>query len=538
MISRFCKTTVLSFIVVSLLIPSGLLFYPPKKAEAQEVSCLARIAGALGVSKYFDDKKRVPNSQDYLSKSSVAGNFVEVCIFKPLVAKMAKELLHDMTQKTVNWINSGFKGNPGFALDLSGMLKDVADDVIGDFIAKEAPFLCSQFSFQLKIRLAQSYLPYRQRSACTLSSVINNVNGFIDNNGNVGWDNWIQVTTVPQNNAYGAFEIAQDELSKRIFNAQEKEKTYLNWGRGFKDWEFCESQSEAEARTRTEAGYSDDIDVSSLAKRECRRETPGAIIQERMSATLNIDLQEIGLANDLNAIYDALTNQLANQVIGGATKGLLGGSRGARRNVLRPTDFTAASRPTSLSSTSAVGNALSNGINTGANEFSAQASDVPPTFISTIPGGSTGVTTLGRPVFPQTLSLTIDPTSSTLVDNSNPLVFIASLNSNYLTGGLNFRIALKPTETMVDVPYLNVFSNVTADFTLYNGTTRSVSVLEPEQATLGWADVGTDSGKPFIVKVTAPKNPAIAPGNYTLETVIYDNNGETLDINRHTITVQ
>lgn len=530
MISRFCKKTVPLFLIVSILLPSGLLFYP-QKTEAQVTSCLAQIGAALGISAATEETTRVANSNDGTSKSSVAGSFVEDCIFKPLVVKMAKALLNDMTRQTVNWINSGFQGNPGFAVDLGGLMQDTADQVIGEFIAQEASFLCSPFSFQVKIALAQSQVPFSRKSRCTLTSVIDNVNGFIDRNNRVSWDNWIQVTTVPKNNAYGAYQIYQDELSRKIFDVKAAEQTYLNWGRGFKDWKFCETQAEATARFRQQNGNLG----AEQAVPECRRETPGAIVQEQLSKTLGMPLEQIGLANDLNAVYDALTNQLVKQIVGGATTGLLGGSRGPRRSTIPASNYSASAQPTVLSGS--LGNAFESGINAGVREATAQFVDVAPTIIPTATG-STGVVTLGLPIFPQTLDLVIDPASTIVVTDGSPLVYQVSLNTNYLTGGLNFRTALKPTATMVDIPYLNVFSTVTTDVTLYNGTKLSSTVSIPGQATVGWSDVGTDTGKPFTVLLFAPKRSGVPAGNYTLETVVYDNNGDTLDIVRHQITVQ
>jgi hypothetical protein len=519
MISRFCTKTVLSFLIASLVIPSGLLFYP-KKSEAAVVSCIAQIGAALGFSAATEETTRVPNSNDATSKTSTAGSFVEDCIFKPLVVRMAKALLNEMTMKTVAWINNGFKGNPGFAVDLGGLLQDTADQVIGDFLAKEAPFLCSQFSFQLRIAVAQSRLPYRQRSSCTLTKIINNVNGFVDGNNRGSWDNWIQVTTVPRNNAYGAFTIAQDELSKRIFDAQKIQETYLNWGRGFKNWEYC---------SKDENGFE-----------TCNIETPGSLIETRLSETLNMDLQQIGLANDLNAVYDALTNQLAKQVMGG-TVGLLGGNRGPRRTTITPTNYAASAQQTNINTGTDLGSAFSTGLTTGVSEFSTQVNNPPPVTTSTgSTGGTTGPTTVGGPTGTQTLDLIIDPASSSVVSQSAPLIYEMSLVTNYETNGLFFRTAFKRGD--YDYPFLQVFSSVKAEVTTYDGSKISVDLTAPAasgQATINWSDVATRDSKPFTVKITGTVKSGAPTGQYRLETVVYDVQGTTLDIDRDKyITVQ
>lgn len=518
MLSRFCNKTVLSFLIITLLIPSGFFLYPPK-AQAQATSCIAQIAAAIGFSAATEETTRVPNSNDPTSKTSVAGSFVEDCIFKPLVVKMAKALLNEMTRKTVAWINSGFQGNPGFELDFGGMLQDTADEVIGDFIAKEAPFLCSQFSFKLRIALAQSRLPYKKRAACTLTKVIDNVTGFIDGNNSGGWDNWLQVTTVPQNNAYGAFAIAQDEISRRIVDVQAMETKYLDWGSGFKNWKFCEKDSSG--------------------KEKCTIETPGVIIQDRLSATLNMDLQQIGLANDLNAIYDALTNQLAKQVMGAATTGLLGGNRGARRSVIDPSDYNAAARGTVIPATSTdpLAQALSRGLIAETNQVNAALSNPAPTDISN-GTGPTGTPTIGGPTGTDTLNLQLNPANSIVVNDSNPLFYEISLNTNYRTNGLFMRTAFKDSRSMTDVPFALAFTNFEVEYVRADGSPASYPIKSAPQATEGWSGIWTDNNAPFTIRINATKKAGAILGNYTLQTVVYDERGNTLDLQDHAIIVQ
>lgn len=539
MISRFCKKTVLSVLILTLLIPSGFFLYP-KKSEAQVVSCLSQVAAALGFSAVADELSRVATSNDSTTKMSTAGSFVSDCILKPLVVKMAKALLNDMTRKTVEWINNGFQGNPGFATDLSSLLSDAADDVIGDFMAKDAAFLCSRFSFQLRFTIAQSQLPYRKRSACTFTDIVNNINGFIDNNNSVGWDNWIQITTIPQNNAYGAFAIAQDEISKRIIDVQEKEKTYLNWGRGFKDWKYCESQKEAEDRTRLEAGYSPEIDVSGLAVKECRRETPGAIVQERLSATLNVDLQQIGLADDLNAVFDALTNQLTKQIME-KSFGLLGGTRGPRKTVVAPSDYRAAGQNTVIPS-GTLTNTISAGFNTGlaagTTELSTALSNPPPVNAGGGGGPTGNPPTVGGPTGTQTLDLTLNPGNSTFVSAASSLFYEAELRTNYRTDGLLMRTAFKNASSMADVPFSIALTGVNVEFVRADGSSSTFPITSNPQATVGWSDIWTDSGKPFTIRITAAKKSGGVPGNYVFQTVVYDVQGNTLGLEDHYIVVQ
>ncbi len=516
MISRFCKKTVLSVLILTLLIPSGFFLYPKKSAA--QASCLSQVAAALGFSAATDEMTRVATSNDSTTKLSSAGSFVSDCIFKPLVVKMAKALLNKMTMDTVAWINNGFQGNPGFEVNFEGLLKDTADQVIGDFIAKEAPFLCSQFSFKLRIALAQSRLPYNKRASCTLTKVIDNVTGFVAGDNSGGWDNWLQVTTVPKNNAYGAYMIAQDELSRRIIDAQAIEEKYLDWGNGFKNWKFCEKDA--------------------TGKETCTIETPGIIIQDRLSATLNVDLQQIGLANDINAVYDALTNQLVKQIMNNSF-GLLGGNRGKRKTVVQPSDYNASAQPTVITGDEGtLGGALKTGLATGASDFNSALSNPPPVEAGGAGGPSGNSPTVGGPTGTQTLDLTLNPGNSTFVSAASTLFYEAELATNYRTDGLLMRTAFKNASTMADVPFSVAFSNINIEFVRADGTSSTFPITSNPQATVGWSDIWTDSGKPFTVRITATKKPGGVPGNYAFQTVVYDVQGNTLGLKDHYITVQ
>ena len=47
---------------------------------------------------------------------------------------IAKQIMSQMTQSLVNWINSGFQGSPAFITDLNGFLLDALDTAAGEYI--------------------------------------------------------------------------------------------------------------------------------------------------------------------------------------------------------------------------------------------------------------------------------------------------------------------------------------------------------------------------------------------------------------------
>jgi hypothetical protein len=528
MFSRFYKKVVLCLIVVSLIIPSGLFFYP-KPANAESVSCLAYIGGFFGVNKVLSALTAVPISNNTVEMSA-AGGFAKVCIIEPLVTQLAKAMLYNITVSTVEWINSGFQGNPGFVQDFRGLLNETADSVIGEFLQKEAAFLCTPFAFQVRVQLAQSYLPYRQRAACTLSDVNRNINNFAKNNNGLGWDNWLEVTTVPQNNQYGAFVIAQDEISKRIVDAQALKKTYLDWGRGFKDFEVCETQAEAVERQRQAGGNLG----AELAVPECTKQTPGAIVQNRLEKTLGMDLEQLGVANNLNAIMDALANQFTKQIVNG-TVGLLGGKKAP--NEKQHPGWGSVTYDEAIKANNN-DNSLSEAIDTSLEETNAELA---PFFTESaaIDPGDTPASLDEETVTPEerTIGLSVVTSGSPTVTNFDPLSYEVDLESNYSDNSYGVRMVFKKNGSPVPISSIfNAPQQITFGRSDLYYSTQNVN--HPTNADIYWSPISTSKSAKYVFKFTGSKNINAKPGTYTIETILTDPAGKLMESKTSAFVVQ
>ncbi len=234
-------------------------------------------------------------------------------IFLDKIAFMlAKATLRQITASIVQWINSGFQGSPAFVTDLEGFLLDVADQEAGRFIyGSELGFLCSPFQLDVRIALALQYQGARDYEVqCTLSDVVDNVDGFLAGNfEDGGWQGWFAITGDPSNSPTGAFLEAEAELSARIVDAQGREIKKLDFGDGFFSTEFCETIG------------------GTLEKQNCTITTPGNVIAESINNHLSYGEIALIEADEINEIIGALFAQLAQQAITGAG-GLLGVSRG------------------------------------------------------------------------------------------------------------------------------------------------------------------------------------------------------------------
>lgn len=242
-------------------------------------------------------------------------------VLDQLAWDIAKMAISSITDSIVNWINSGFEGNPAFVTNLERYLLDIVDQVIGEFIyGSDLAFLCSPFQLEVRIALALAYYqPYGDEARCTLSDVVSNIEGFFAGAYDPrGWESWFAIATNPHNNPYGALFEADAELSIRIANAAGERLTLLEWGDGFLSEEDCEDEDD------------------SLG---CFIINPGSVIEGQLEHALGSGIRQLELADEINEIVGALVGYLARELLtgGGGLFGLSGGGSYAGGSFTIPT---------------------------------------------------------------------------------------------------------------------------------------------------------------------------------------------------------
>lgn len=224
---------------------------------------------------------------------------------------IAKLALEQILNATTAWVRNGFEGNPAYVTDPMQFFTKIADNIAGDFIAgSELGFLCSPFQAKIRLALARRYTQKRQFQ-CTLTQVVGNIEGFLNNFSQGGWDAWFVMTQNDTNNPYGAFLEAQIELDARIARAIGLENQKLSWNSGFLGWSECIEK---------------DPDTG-----ECRRRgptlTPGKVIEGQLQNVLGSGVRQLELADEFDELVSALFGQLLQKVVLGG-KGLFNGSSG------------------------------------------------------------------------------------------------------------------------------------------------------------------------------------------------------------------
>jgi hypothetical protein len=354
-LNHYFKKGILVLLLVAIVTTSSIFLDPPKKVHAAipGTKCVAEYISALaasflefGTSKIYSIP--INNSGGSFSEKTQAAatqsEYIIDCLEHSLALGIARELLAQMTNSIVRWINSGFDGSPSFITNTGDFFKGIADQVVSDILTQsDLAFLCTPFKLNVKLAIAFNYrqnTDYTGKAACTLETVVKNMDNFYKDFNEGGWAGWISMTQNSNNNVYGSFLSASAELESRTSNKKIEQGKQLDWGNGFLSYEECTNPAgekvvkwggkygnESQGFTVKDERTSTAITQEAEAKRlKCEVKTPGKTIAGVLDKQLGVPADQLGIADDLDKIINALGDQLFQQIFKGAG-GLLGSTQ-------------------------------------------------------------------------------------------------------------------------------------------------------------------------------------------------------------------
>ena len=295
------------------------MVYVPQAPTSQVETVEALSSGSI----VFDPRNTLQNSwstaQETISAAAESLGWGKSISLDGIAWSLAKRAIGMMATEFLNWVNSGFQGRPAFVTDLRGFLTDVADQEFGQFISELGDigsFICAPFRLDVQVAVAVQYQESRtgingefggaNAPTCTLSGVIDNIQGFIDGTDpGRGLADWLTITATPQTyTPYGAVLSAQAAGRARLINAQGEELQLLEFGGGFLSQSVCEI-------------------IEGTNQENCTITTPGVTIAGQLNKVLGAGQDILVEADEINEYIGQLLGALANQAFIGAA-GLLG----------------------------------------------------------------------------------------------------------------------------------------------------------------------------------------------------------------------
>ncbi len=340
--------------IVLIFVPTFLVSTPPKKTEAWGMITFSPAEWAAQLK-------------------DLAGQ-----AWKQIQIIAARKILNAMTQRTINYINSGFSGNPFHLTNKEAFFKDIVKYEVRNLVDTYA-YNKTKFPYgrQFALNVISSYQKQSEDNAAySLSKVINDpvyLESYRNDFNVGGWNGFLINTQYPQNNYIGFTQLASEEIARKVDGlsttaAQDVQDT-LQKGQGFLAPQKCETNLEynktiknAFVRPRFDIAdynkknpnncaslgdWEENDNVEAIEKceddwnkafekakadwaykNECpgglTTTTPGAVIADQIKTTLTSKIRQGELSqavgNSLTAVFDAL----ANKLIGDGLKKLSG----------------------------------------------------------------------------------------------------------------------------------------------------------------------------------------------------------------------
>ncbi len=228
-----------------------------------------------------------------------------------------------IADSTIQWINTGFDGNPAFLANPDQFFKDLANQEKMAFMEELAyganSGVCDVFKStmlsavisrygqnQNQNRYGQGYQTggygggYNSGSdfnGCPFDQKPGQLNLFVGGNFTEGggWDSWFNLTQSPQSNPYDTYFNTNDNLDSQIQGVQLSKTRELNWSNGYLSFRKCENEKQD--------------------KKDCPITTPGTIVASKIGSTLNIGTDRLVLAEKFDQVVTAVVDQLITTAI-------------------------------------------------------------------------------------------------------------------------------------------------------------------------------------------------------------------------------
>lgn len=269
---------------------------------------------------------------------------------------LARNQLTAMTRYTMNWINTGFNGNPMYVQNITSLTNSIERNILEKGISqlgntnKAYPYGSSFSSSMIRgynagarkygatnfldsltsdlayfITDKDSYYSSEPDNRTALERAQHANNTFANDFSTGGWNGWLALTQRDQNNPLGFTMQASQYLADRIAEQSQEKKDELYQNNGFLSqkkcvlWELYDEENAAvydqydniKTATSKPSNYPNSICIKDEIV------TPGSIIQDKISYYVNSPERQLELAdsiNDsLNSLFSALISKLQNQ---------------------------------------------------------------------------------------------------------------------------------------------------------------------------------------------------------------------------------
>lgn len=287
---------------------------------------------------------------DFATFVTSAAQTIIMQVLDGIAWAVAKTAIQSMTKSIVNWINSGYQGEPAFSQNLKRDMRQVEDGVAGLFltsVSKQIGALAIQSPFaadMARLTVGAYYLAtsdddlLAQRLKYTLLGYSQySVNYMRGNLPPRGLQDWHSMIFECGNDPVCASFTTQEHLVNLIDAEAASFLADFNNGRGFLSWkgectdtagsaagneafQQCVAQNEAGGEQQDCFLVNESVGTSLKDADTCVAHdvlTPGSVVESALVEQFGSPLRQLELADSINEIVGAVVTQMVGQILGG-----------------------------------------------------------------------------------------------------------------------------------------------------------------------------------------------------------------------------
>lgn len=256
-------------------------------------------------------------------------------VFDCIVYNAGQQMLQQLTDNTVKWIQGGFHGSPSFTVNTHEVFLDLADMVAGDLARELRGVAMCDFGVNFQNDLsntielsAKKTYKFAGAAKCPFPETFNvNSSDFYTGINKFSWGA-MEYAMKDNGNPFGMALLTGEELERRSSEKKEVRKQELAWSNGFTnivDTDTCKYPTGYEGETTSVYEESllgsmevQNIEVPAAEKREyqktyCKTTTPGKMLGDQLSEVTGYDMQRLGMVDNINKIVGAFISQVTKQ---------------------------------------------------------------------------------------------------------------------------------------------------------------------------------------------------------------------------------
>lgn len=259
-----------------------------------------------GISSISGANGSVPTSDSKALEKLQAAEKKENCLDGVAYA-LGQKSLQQVTNKTINWVNTGFGGNPLYVRDAQSFLSSIENDQVRSFL-QTSNILNQGSTNQLQQSVSGSIL-----SMLTGRKLPQNTSGstdpFISDFSQGGWTSFFKLID-PVNNPISQVLTQSQSLQNQINQNQTMVQQELLQGKGFLSQKKC-----VEYASGATAGIGASINPDgSPVCLKYETVTPGSVIAEQLSSITNSPVRQLEQADEINEVLGAYFDQMISSL--------------------------------------------------------------------------------------------------------------------------------------------------------------------------------------------------------------------------------